>query len=258
MEKKSYAPKVTKYLQKEDGLEHETSYPKMNCKFCNKQLTTSQVYQYLRGKSKGYCSRSCGNLSIYYKSIENKPNYTIDNRLLFKNTCIVCKSKFESVAKNQKMCGSKCSGVIASERMKKNNPMKSQETRQKVSNTLKRIGHKPSILGGNGRGNTFYQQLLFDNLIKIDKSFSCEYIFNTKKYNQDKKYPNHYKIDIASALLMIAIEVDGPSHNSIKIKKCDKKKEDLLILAGWRVLRLSNLQIKKELQNCVLMVSSMM
>lgn len=229
----------------------------MNCKFCNKKLTELQVYEYLRGKTKGNCSIQCGNLSIHYESVLDVPNYTNDNRILFTNKCIVCGNEFKSTAKKQKTCNAKCSGRLSSIRMKENNPMKSLETRNKVSNTLKRIGHKPIIRGGNGRGNTVEQQLLYDELIKVNESFICEYIFNTKKYNQDKQYPSHYKIDIASALLMIAIEVDGPSHNSIKMKKCDKKKENLLNLAGWRVLRLSNLQIKKELQNCVLMVSSM-
>jgi very-short-patch-repair endonuclease len=230
----------------------------MNCKFCDKELSKSQVYEYLRGKTKGCCSRSCGNLIVHYKSLADKPKYTSDNRLLFKNTCFVCKSEFESVVKNQKTCGLKCSGVISSNRMKKNNPMKSITIKQKVSDTLKRIGHKPNILGGNGRGNTVYQELLFNSLIEIHKSFKCEYVFNTKKYNQDKQYSNHYKIDIASDLLMIAIEVDGTSHSSLKIKQCDKKKEQVLTLAGWRVLRFSNSMIKNQLMNCVLMVSSMM
>ena len=257
MEKKSYVPKATKYLQKEDGSGQETSYPMMSCKFCNKELTDSQVYEYLRGKTKGYCSRSCGNLAVYYESVLYIPKYKFRNRLLFTNECIVCGSKFESTVKKQKTCNFKCAGKLSSIRMKDNNPMKSLETREKVSNTLKRIGHKPIVRGGNGKGNTISQQLLYDELVKFNSSFTCEYIFRTKGFNEEKIYPNHYKIDIASDEYKIAIEVDGPTHNSNKVKLCDKKKTELLNSIGWKVLRLSNLKIKTELQNCVKMVLSM-
>lgn len=228
----------------------------MNCKFCNKPLKDSQVYEYLRGKTKGYCSRACGNLSIHYNSISDLPKY-INNRKIFKNKCSVCDSIFESVTKNQKTCSLKCSGVLSSIRMTDKNPMHKKETRDKVSDALKRIGHKPMKQGGNGRGNTKEQQLLYDELIKINKSFVCEYIFKTKGFNEEKIYPNHYKIDIASEEFMLAIEIDGQSHNSLKVKQWDKKKTDLLISQGWKVLRLSNSQIQKELKNCVQVVMSM-
>ena len=228
----------------------------MNCKFCDKLLNDAQVYQYLRGKTKGYCSRSCGNLSIHYKNINEKPKY-VRRRKIFKGNCIVCNLEFESTVKNQKLCGLKCAGVLSSKRMTDKNPMLNKETRNKVSETLKRIGHKPIKQGGNGRGNTTEQQLLYDELIKINESFVCEYIFKTKGFNKDKIYPNHYKIDIASEELMLAIEIDGTSHNSLKVKECDKKKTNLLISQGWKVLRLSNSQIQKELKNCAQVVMSM-
>jgi len=256
MEKKLYVPKVTKFLQKEDGLKQENCYPQMNCKFCNKTLNNAQVYDYLRGRTKGYCSRSCGNLAIHYTDINNKPKY-IRKRKIFNGNCIVCNSEFESTVKNQKTCNLKCAGALSSIRMTEKNPMLNKETRDKVSDTLKKIGHKPIKQGGNGRGNTTEQQLLYEELIKINKSFVCEYIFKTKGLNEEKIYPTHYKIDIASKELMLAIEVDGVSHNSLKVRECDKKKTNLLLSQGWKVLRLSNSQIQKELQNCVQVVMSM-
>lgn len=231
----------------------------MSCKFCNKLLNNAQVYDYLRGRAKGFCSRSCGNLSIHYKNI-NKLKHKVENgrkRKIFDGVCVVCNSEFESVVKNQKSCSVKCSGVLSSVRMTESNPMFNKDARSKVSNTLKTIGHKPIKQGGNGRGNTKQQQLLYDELVKINKSFSCEYIFSTRNLNEEKIYPTHYKIDIASEKLMLAIEVDGKSHNRNKIKECDKKKTDLLISQGWKVLRLSNLQIEKELMSCVQAVMSM-
>jgi very-short-patch-repair endonuclease len=228
----------------------------MNCKFCNKTLTNSQVYEFIRGKSKGYCSRKCASLSFNYKSISELPNY-LNKRILFNLKCIVCKKEFDSVVKNQKTCNVKCAGVLSSKRMTEKNPMLNKEVRKKVSDTLKKIGHKPIYQGGNGRGNTAEQKLLYDELIKIKNGFVCEYIFKTKGLNKERIYPSHYKIDLALEESMLAIEIDGASHNSLKIKECDKKKTNLLISQGWKVLRLSNLQIQKELKNCVLMVMSM-
>jgi hypothetical protein len=223
----------------------------MNCKFCNKELNTCQVYEFIRGKSKGFCSRKCSSLFNYYGSNENYINQTTRN-------CIICNNKFYSQPYSTKsICSLKCLGVTTAKRMSENNPMANKETREKASNTLKRIGHKPIIQGGNGRGATIYQQDLFSKLKQFDNSFYLEYIFKTKNFNQDKIYPTHYKIDIGSDKFKIAIEIDGTSHNSNKVKQCDIKKTNLLTSQGWKVLRLSNSQIKKELNNCAEMVLSM-
>lgn len=232
----------------------------MNCKFCDKPLTESQIYEYLRGKTKGCCSRLCGSLYFYYEKAISLPKYKIKNgrkRKIFNGICTVCSSEFESIVKVQKTCSSKCAGDLSSIRMTEKNPMLNKEVRDKVSETLKRIGHKPIKQGGNGKGNTKEQQLLYDELIKINKLFVCEYIFKTKGLNDEKIYPTHYKIDIALEELKLAIEIDGTSHNSLKVKECDKKKTNLLISQEWKVLRLSNLQIQKELENCVQAVMSM-
>jgi hypothetical protein len=151
----------------------------------------------------------------------------------------------------------KCSGVISSKRMKINNPMNDIETRKKVSNTLKDRCHKPPIIGGNGRGLTKWQKILLDELLLIDETFVAEYIIKTKEFNQNKIYPNHYKIDIASEKYKLAIEVDGHTHKSNKIKLCDQKKTHILNLSGWTVLRFWNTQIEMELKDCVQMVMSM-
>lgn len=219
--------------------------PEMNCLLCNKKLTEEQVKDVLRGKMKGYCSRECS-----AKAQEKK---------LTKN-CIVCNSEFTGGYKytyNKKVCSTKCAGVLTSKRMIKKNPMHNPDTRKKVSYSLKMISHKPIIQGGNGRGATLHQLNLYNELIKFDNSFEMELIEKTGKLMDKFNAPTHYKIDIASRIHKIAIEVDGPGHQSKKVQECDKRKEELLSLKGWRVLRLLNSQIDKELKNCVQMVLSM-
>jgi len=224
----------------------------MNCKWCSKELSKKQVYDFLSKKTKGTsCSSKCSMMLLHWIS---KENFKIENTF----NCIVCKKDFiKKTSSSPKVCSIVCQSILSSVRMTEKNPMLNKEVRNKVSDTLKRIGHKPIKQGGNGRGNTTEQQLLYDELIKINKSFVCEYIFKTKGLNEEKIYPTHYKIDIALEELKLAIEIDGTSHNSLKVKECDKKKTNLLISQGWKVLRLSNLQIQKELKSCVQAVMSM-
>lgn len=141
--------------------------------------------------------------------------------------------------------------------MKLDNPMKYPEIRKKASDRQKEINHKPIIQGGNGRGATVHQLNLYNELIKYDNSFEMEIIEKTGILAKEFNSPRHYKLDIASRIHMLCIEIDGSSHNTLKIKECDKRKDNILNLKGWKVLRLSNFQIQKELQNCVQMVMSM-
>jgi very-short-patch-repair endonuclease len=229
----------------------------MNCKWCDKQLTDSQVYSYLRGKSKGNsCSGRCAMLIFSYN---NKDKYItpLKERKAFKHVCENCNIEFINNTKNSRFCGNKCAGTLSSIRMKLNNPMFKEENRIKVSNTLKRIKHKPLIQGGNGRAATIQQLKLYNELIKHDNSFEMELIERTGDYAKKFKAPSHYKIDVASRIHKLAIEVDGSSHNSLKIKECDNRKDKFLTFKNWKVLRLSNSQIDNELQNCVQMVLSM-
>ena len=248
-----YAPKVTKYIQKEDGLKQKTSYPRMRCKWCNNQLSDAQVYEYLRGKSKGNaCSASCSNL---YRIHGTKDKMEADKSAICEVCGVSYQKKYSTL--KRKVCSIKCQGVLSSKRMKHSNPAKKKEVRDKISKSLKKIGHRPFLQGGNGRGATESQLLLYNEISKYNDSFCMEHIELTRGYRDEFKCPTHYKIDIASTRLMIAIEVDGISHNSLERKEQDKRKEQVLCLKGWKVLRFTNSQIKKELKNCVQMVLSM-
>lgn len=225
----------------------------MNCKWCSTELSKPQVYDFLRGKSKGTsCSKKCSMMLLHW---ESKDNFIKENT----HKCVVCEKKFVKHQKGNlpKVCSLKCSGVLSSKRMKVNNPMFEQQNIDKVRKKLIEKNHRPIIQGGNGRGATIYQLQLYNELSKYNDSFEMELIEKTKPYTDKFKSPYHYKIDVASRLYKIAIEIDGLSHNTKKVKECDKRKEQLLNLKGWKVLRLSNLAIKNELQNCVQVVLSM-
>lgn len=224
----------------------------MNCKWCNSELNNKQKYEYIRRKRDIYaCSRKCAGLLASYGS---KEAYYEKH----KRTCIVCNSEFQKNTFSEGVvCSIKCQGVLSSERMKIKNPMFNEEYRKKASDRQKEINHKPKVQGGNGRGATLHQLMLYNELSKYDSSFTMEHIERTGHLAKQFNSPRHYKIDIASKYHMLAIEVDGSSHSSLKVKECDERKTKLLNLKGWKVLRLSNFQIQKELQNCVQMVLSM-
>ena len=213
--------------------------------YCNKPLSIKQKIEVLIGKQKGYCSRECS-------SISQKKQLT--------KCCIVCGNDFTGqyqYTKNKKVCSTTCAGKLSSKRMIEKNPMKSFEIRKKVSKKLKEINQKPIIKGGKGRGTTIHKLKLYNELIKIDNSFEMELIEKTGRLKKQFKSPNHYKLDIASRLHKLCIEVDGRSHKSKETQECDKRKTELLNLKGWKVLRLSNEKILNELENCVQMVMSM-
>jgi hypothetical protein len=136
--------------------------------------------------------------------------------------------------------------------MKAKNPMRDPEVRAKMSETHKRIGHKPKFQGGNGRGPTEPQQRLAKAL-----GWPMEIAIRTLK-KRGSGYPTSYKVDIADGANMIAIEVDGGSHLSLKGQAMDAKKTELLSSLGWTVLRFSNQEVMERLEECVQTVMSTM
>ncbi len=127
-----------------------------------------------------------------------------------------------------------CSPGHHSEWMKKNNPSRKKEVRDKISATLKKIGHKPTIQGGNGKPRPVPEILLHTAL---GGAWINGYRVNTGTL------PRSFEIDIVRLEGKIAIEVDGYSHCSLERQKQDRRKERILKKLGWKVLRFSNQEV---------------
>ena len=134
------------------------------------------------------------------------------------------------------------------DRMKNNNPMKDPEIRKKARDKLINSGHKPRVRGGNGTGMTIPQELLFRSL---GEGWVAEYSVRTFQ-KSGSGYPHAYKMDIAHPQKMIAIEVDGNSHNSYLGKHRDAKKNYILGKLGWSVLRFKNKEVMEKYQEIAL------
>jgi hypothetical protein len=136
----------------------------------------------------------------------------------------------------------------ASARMTTRNPMHVEETRRKVSQALK--GRVPSVRGGNGKPLSVPHQALLRRL-----NWSPEYVIRTHA-KRGSGLPTHYKVDIANPEMLIAIEVDGATHQTIKVQTADKQKTAFLLSRGWTVLRFSNQEVMEHLEDCVRTVLS--
>jgi hypothetical protein len=142
--------------------------------------------------------------------------------------------------------------VVISQHMRESNRYRTNpELRAQLSAKLRAMGHKPPVQGGNGRGLTVPQEMLLNAL---GEDWVAEYIVPLGK-NQSG-YPTHYKLDLAYLDCKLNIEVDGHSHDTLKRREQDQRKDTKLEELGWTVLRFSNRMILESLDTVVQMVCS--
>ena len=168
--------------------------------------------------------KCCGN--IFRPWIKKNPDGTIKSHMK------------ESLWIKQKYCSISCS-------KKAENAMWLPETKQKVSQSMKEKGHRPSQRGGNGKLTLPQIQLLK----ALGPDWQAEYVFVTAR-PRPKGIPKNIKIDLANPEMKIAIELDGRSHALEKIRKSDKKQIQQLLHKGWSVLRLSNAKALSLCSTC--------
>lgn len=108
-------------------------------------------------------------------------------------------------------------------------------------------GISENLQGGNGKGPTKHEAILLDKLNVVGLSGVCNYVVPTKM-GRGSGFPTCYKIDVAIPEYMIAIEVDGASHNP-SMDRDDSKKDSLLTEKGWTVFRVTNKELEKLTPN---------
>ena len=159
-----------------------------------------------------------------------------------------CRGRWVSRNSSERMA--RTNRKYASNRMKTNNPMHRDDNKERMKTTLRAMGWKPQVRGGNGTGPTVAQQLLACRL-----GWDMEVAVRTGQ-KRASGYPGCYKLDIANMVLKIGIEVDGVSHGLIARREQDQKKQELLATLGWTVLRFSNREVTERLEECVQTVLS--
>ena len=134
-------------------------------------------------------------------------------------------------------------------RMQDRNPMSRPEAKEKV-----RAWHKcqprhwyARLDGGNGQPPTKPEAAL---LIRLSSDWIWQYILPTAM-PRETGYPPHYKLDLACLDIKLAVEVDGKSHQTEKVRAADARKEALLVERGWTVLRFWNQEILDDPEGVV-------
>lgn len=120
----------------------------------------------------------------------------------------------------------------------------------KMKATLKAIGHRPIVRGGNGSGPTMPQALLAGLL-----GWPVEVIVPTGQRCKGGP-PSHYKIDIADEITKVAIEVDGQSHSTSARREADRRKDEWLGGEGWLVLRFTNKAVLEDAEQIASSITS--
>ena len=141
-------------------------------------------------------------------------------------------------------CSNRC-------RVLSRNPMEDGHTRESMSLTLRRIGHRPKVQGGNGRGLTEPQRKLLDAL---SEDWVAEHVCPTGARIKGG-HPTHYKIDVANPKAMIAVEIDGESHGLAR-QEADQRKDRWLSDHGWLVWRFSNREVLNSTSSVIAQITS--
>jgi len=128
--------------------------------------------------------------------------------------------------------------------MKLKNPMHRAEIRDKVRTTLRAIGHRPLVRGGNGRPPTVPERTLAEAL-----GWTISLIVPTG--GRGSGLPTHFKVDVGNQLLKVAVEIDGGSHTALVRQAQDKRKTEWLESRGWKVIRFKNAEVMGKLNECV-------
>lgn len=115
------------------------------------------------------------------------------------------------------------------------------EIRQRHLDGIRRSQQKHGInfRGGNGQEPIPLVRTL--EPIFGPMGFVRECVILTRDYDGPEiKLPNSYKVDFGNKETKVAIELDGPAHDSPDKREKDRKKQAVLTFLGWTVLRLKH------------------
>ena len=213
-----------------------------------------------RWEKQKYCSQKCQHQSMVVpirKRTPPKPRIPIARpirrtwkieALTATKNCLCCGKEihplfFHGIPQSRKIWNAKkyCSKSCAK---KVENPMFREDVAKKVSSTLRQIGHKPKIHGGNGRPLTIPQEEIAKILGKIAET---EYPIITTEKQRANGASHCYKMDVAIPYLRLAIQLDGAGHSTKKVREADKRIRVWMAELGWSVLHISN---SKALELC--------
>ncbi len=217
------------------------SFAVKTCVVCRSEFRPSRKESCNQWAKRLFCSGACSGEARRKpkQAKERQDPWKGGRELIARKTCVVCGAIFRPRAgapecewEKRATCSKGCAPAAI------RNPMKQKEVREKVSEALRAIGHRPPVRGGNGKPLTGPQVALLDIL---GAEWEAEHVVPVGRPRR-QGWPTNYKIDLANKDLMIAIEVDGSSHSAIDRRKADARKDNFLKSCGWNVYRVTNAQ----------------
>lgn len=145
----------------------------------------------------------------------------------------------EKLWKKQRFCSISCSKIHS-------NCTQDTEVREKISRTMKARGHSPRVRGGNGDLSRPQKNLLQ----RLGEGWVAEHAVPVANH-QRQSLPKNLKIDLANPQWMIAIELDGHSHQAPKRRLQDSRKTIYLAQNGWSVFRITNQRAEELFSTCM-------
>jgi hypothetical protein len=204
-------------------LEHCKEKPFIICEFCGKK----RVKDWKGLTPPRFCSKSCS--AQWRAGTQEGRNHHVRMGEASVRATGGLKERWKTAAFRE----------VAVRRMKVSNPMHDDATRIKAGETKKGRPF-PAARGGNGKPMPIPQLLLME-LTGLLPEYSVGVPRDIR--GRISRAPKCYKIDLASPQSMLAVEIDGQGHHALKVRKADQKKDGILSLLGWTVLRFSNKEV---------------
>ena len=232
------------------------------CTQCRRPIDTSatnEAQRYRHGKTGHiFCTKACG---MTHRESRRSPEWAPPKVARPQVPCTVCNAPQADLSGHRlaqwrktgrAYCSVTCSTAYrswvssataaetnrkhAAARMTANNPMHDSAARERMTQTLKRIGHRPPERGGNGRPVPMPELIL--TALLSSEGFAPQLAIKTGR-PKGTGYPPSYKVDAGNPVLKIAVEADGASHAGRR-RALDQKRDECLRGLGWTVLRFSN------------------
>lgn len=222
---------------------YEAGRKTMHCKQCGKPFCTA------RSNPAVYCSHVCASAAMRGRAgvmkqcvvcgapffaplaqAKHRPQLTCSHTCAMKHTWAVHRPAMEA--------GAKKSAVKRRGQSSWNKGLPTPPEVVKKAHATHMAQRAPflAVRGGNGHGPSAAERAV---QAALPAGFAYNLAIPTRM-PRGSGYPTCYKVDFGNPTSMLAVEVDGPSHSTLKRQAQDRKKEAFLAALGWCVLRISN------------------
>lgn len=206
----------------------------MICEFCNKEIKNVGGYV----SHKNQCEKT---IHLKYKVI----NLYLNEYKSIKEINVItglCKNKICEYLKEIKRNQSE-SSKIAHEKFP-NSFKHSDETKRKIREKhLEWMKNNPEKTAWRTSNFSYPEKLLFNKFIEL--KWDEKYLIIREK----SVFP--YFLDFAFENEKVDVEVDGSQHLLPERKESDEKRDRMLIDNGWVIIRISENEVKNNIENCI-------